>query len=98
MQDANNLDQARPNRSVIDNMHWASHPRLRIVSPNVPKVKAAEITRKPGAVLGHWTFRGMRQGDHRGHQQIRVAQPAGGTPTFGAGGKDIREIGLGQPR
>jgi hypothetical protein len=56
MQDADNLDQARPSRSEVDDMNWPCHPRFGIVDSDVPKVKAAEVTRKIAAVLGHRTF------------------------------------------
>jgi hypothetical protein len=73
MQYAHDLDKARLQHAIEDDMHWARDAGFAALVPAVADMKAARTWKQMGAVGGQWPVRTSRDVAHRGGQKGTVS-------------------------
>src|SRR5438093_12002422 len=94
MQDADDFNQSRLDRPIVEHMHWFPHLRVWSIAARIPQMKAAKSGQQFLSGLGERAFRISRDFSHRCGKENGVAAASFGSPLLGAGSKNVGEIGL----
>lgn len=92
MQHPQDLDEARSGDAVEQDVDGLSHPCLTAADTHVSEVKAPNSTKQVGAVARHGGIRLGGDFAHGRRQERRIASPALGTPSIGAGSEYLHKI------
>jgi len=101
VQDANDLDDAGPDDTIVDDVHRLLHGADAAIPTDMSQVKASYTWKKTFPIPGHRTFWIGCNVSHGSHQHRRVPTPALITPSLGARCEDLLEIRLrraGEPK
>ncbi len=94
---SDDLNQARPNDAVVENVHGPSHLGLAVAGARMPKMKTPNPTGQAGAIACRRSARFGGHLAHRGREERCVAPPAFESPSFGADRENLHEIGARRP-
>jgi len=92
VQHADNLNQTRCDRAVVEDMDRLLHLGLQVVRPCMSHMKATDAAQKIISATRRATFRIIRHLAHRYRDQRRVPAPALGTPPLRAGGQNSGKV------
>ena len=101
VQDANDLDDAGPDDTIVDDVHRLLHGADAAIPTDMSQVKASYTWKKIFPIPGHRTFWIGCNVSHGSHQHRRVPTPALISPSFGARCEDLLVIRLrraGEPK
>jgi hypothetical protein len=88
VQYADNLNQIRCDRAVVDDVHGLFHFGLQVVRSHMPHMKATDTAHKIIWAMRRATFRIVRHLAHRHRDQRYVPSPALGAPPLRASGQN----------
>jgi hypothetical protein len=101
VQDTDDLDDAEPDGTIVDNVHRVLHGADAATPTNMPQVEAAYPWKKIVPIPGHRAFWIRCNLSHGSHQHRGVPTPALITPSLGTRCEDLLEVRLrraGEPK